>query len=179
MDAPLLTNRKLRNLTSISLRNLSFTPTSTPRKRGKTIDDDALPQTLQSPAKLVALREQRALEHSRSSEDLKALSREDATADALDGAAVEDGSPLKEKRGMLTGSGNLSAASPRRPELRRRRRSTLEWANATPQRRQERLENVTKERMMDVFFSLHIEGVEGWYVPPQETMFILEADGCG
>lgn len=51
-----------------------------------------------------------------------------------------------------------------RPAIKRlRRRSTLEWANATPQRRQERWENVTMERLADsVFFSLHVRGFEGW-----------------
>jgi len=42
-----------------------------------------------------------------------------------------------------------------------RRRSTLEWVNATPQRRQEKLENVTAERMADVFFTLHVDEVNG------------------
>jgi len=44
---------------------------------------------------------------------------------------------------------------------RLRRRSTLEWANASPQRRQEKLESVIEERLADVFFSLHVGGVEG------------------
>lgn len=52
--------------------------------------------------------------------------------------------------------------TPPRPQLRKmRRRSTLEWANATPQRRQERLERVTEERLADVFFSLHLREFEG------------------
>ncbi|KAI7602459.1 hypothetical protein KC319_g22096, partial [Hortaea werneckii] len=46
-------NRKLRNLTCLSIRNLSLTPTPTGRTRKKTIDDDAVPNTLTSPAKLV------------------------------------------------------------------------------------------------------------------------------
>jgi hypothetical protein len=57
----------------------------------------------------------------------------------------------------------MAVASPtKRPELSRmRRRSTIEWAMATPQKRQQRLEAVTKDRMADVFFSLHVKDVEG------------------
>jgi len=61
---------------------------------------------------------------------------------------------------------NGTPKRPKRPSMARmRRRSTLEWANATPQRRQEKLEGVTAERMADIFFSVHVEGVEGRYVP--------------
>lgn len=141
------------------MRNLSLDP-PTPgarRHRGKTIDDDALPQTLKSPAKMVAMREQRTLEHSRSSSDLKALA-ENGQSEAEDGRRAgggrEDGSPVK--------SNVTQRTPPRPPVMRMRRRSTLEWANATPMLRQEKLERVTAERMADVFFSLHVEGVEGW-----------------
>ncbi|KAK3697858.1 hypothetical protein LTR37_017249 [Vermiconidia calcicola] len=131
---------KLRNLTSLSLRNLSLEPNG--RQRRKTIvDDDAVPQTLKSPAKMVALREGRnmRLEHSRSSGDLRTVGEEENAA----------GSPTKNR------------AVKERPKIgRMRRRSTLEWNNATPQRRQERLERVTEERMMDVFYSLHVGGIE-------------------
>lgn len=150
-------NRKLRNLVSISLRNLNLTPTSPGRKRGKTIDDDALPNTLKSPAKLVALREQKALGMSRSSTDLRAVA-ENAVTEAED--ANTNGSPKggKEKRRQ-----SATVESPRRPEFRKlRRRSTLEWTQSSPQTRQKRLEKVTKERMADVFFSLHVQGIEGW-----------------
>lgn len=157
-DRPWLlpSNRKLRNLTSISLRNLSLdhSPSSpTSRRRGRTIvDDDALPNTLKSPAKIVALREQRqALEHSRSSEDLKALVEHGSVTDG-----EANGSPLKGRDGIA------GAKASARPVKRLRRRSTLEWVNATPQRRQEKLESVTGERMADCFFSLHVKGLEGW-----------------
>lgn len=158
-DRPWLlpSNRKLRNVVSISLRNLSLdhSPSSpTSRRRGRTIvDDDALPHTLKSPAKIVALREQRqALEHSRSSEDLKALAEHGSVTDG-----EVSGSPLKGRDGVVE-----SKSAARRPVKRLRRRSTLEWANATPQKRQERLESVTGERMADCFFSLHVKGLEGW-----------------
>ena len=151
-DGPYLlpSNRKLRNLISISLRNISLDhpTTSTPgRRRGKTIDDDAVPYNLKSPAKIVALREQAGkLEHSRSSSDLRSVKEDDGGA--VEDQAVGNGSPVKGKQ--------------RRPTARMRRRSTLEWVNATPQRRQERLERVTEERMVDAFFSLHVGGFEGW-----------------
>ena len=170
-DTHLPANRsKLRNLTSISLRNISLQiPTSpTARRRGKTIDDDALPHTLQSPAKLVALREREndraGLEHSRSSSDLRASSAIAETAIAEEevdgegvGGGVENGSPLKSKG---HGRGSNASSRPRMPG-RMRRRSTLEWAQSTPQRRQERLERALEERMVDCFFSVHVGGVEG------------------
>jgi len=82
-----------------------------------TIDDDALPNSLKSPAKLLAQREVKTLEHSRSSAEL-------------------------------------------RPSLAKlRRRSTMEWA-ASPHVRQKKLEDVAARRMADVFFSIHVEGVE-------------------
>ncbi|KAK4553947.1 hypothetical protein LTR86_009123 [Recurvomyces mirabilis] len=155
-------NRKVRNLLSISLRNLSLAPPSPLRRRGKTIDDDAVPQSLTSPAKLVALREQRTLEHSRSSSDLRGNSLKAVAEDALtfdqdrdDNALdVSNGSPKSKTRP------NGAPRTPQRPVLSKmRRRSTLEWANATPQRRQERLENVTSDRMADVFFSVHVDGI--------------------
>ncbi|KAK1808715.1 hypothetical protein LTR12_016919 [Friedmanniomyces endolithicus] len=168
------TNRKLRNLTSVSLRNLSLTPSSPRRVRGKTIDDDGLPGSLVSPAKLVALREQRGLEHSRSSQDLKAVrENEEAVQVEAEGAVTEhdgqgkgvlhDQAPLGNgsPQGKGTVNGQPKTPSQQRPPLSKmRRRSTLEWANATPQRRQEKLENVTAERMADIFFSIHVEGVD-------------------
>ncbi|EGP90551.1 uncharacterized protein MYCGRDRAFT_99101 [Zymoseptoria tritici IPO323] len=135
-------NHKLRNLLSISLRNLSLDPKLATRSRGKTIDDDALPQTLNSPAKLVALREQQTIGHSRSSTDLRADSAH----------ASPEGSERPK---------SMALTSPtKRPELgRTKRRSTMEWATATPQKRQQRLEAVTRGRMADVFFSLHVDGI--------------------
>ncbi|KAK5115844.1 hypothetical protein LTR85_009438 [Meristemomyces frigidus] len=161
-DRPWLlpTNRKLRNLVSISLRNLSLSTPLPSRARGKTIDDDAIPNNFKSPAKLVALREQKALGHSRSSSDLRGSLKkvsEDAVEDGdSEVPAHANGSPTKPKERV-----NGSPRTPQRPSMARmRRRSTLEWANATPQRRQEKLENVTAERMADVFFSVHVQGVE-------------------
>jgi UV radiation resistance-associated gene protein len=154
-DRPWLfpSNRKLRNFISISLRNISLDAPTTGRRRGKTIDDDAVPLFLQSPAKIVALREQRGLEHSRSSDDLRKVA-EDAEA----GSAVEDGAGS-----LIKGKGTVkSNITPTRPKFgRMRRRSTLEWVNATPQKRQERLERLAEERMVDCFFSLHVKGLEG------------------
>lgn len=164
-------NRKLRNIVSISLRNLSLIPHAQSRNRGKAADDEALPQTLQSPAKLVALREQKALGQSRSSTDLRAVA-EDALVDSVTEETVErgggtgSGSPVagkqqqqQQQRDRPKSMGN---GSPRRPDsLRPRRRSTLDWGNSTPQRRQERLEEATKERVADVFFSLHVQGIDG------------------
>ena len=150
---------------SISLRNLSLQPSPSSRARGKTIDDDAVPNTLKSPAKLVTLREQKALGYSRSSSDLRTVA-ENAVAES-DGeslAGSPHNTPTKAAAPTPTpkANGSPAARAPlQRPSARLRRRSTLEWINATPQRRQEKLQDVTAERMADVFFSLHVRGVEG------------------
>ena len=157
-DRPWLfpSNRKLRNVISISLRNISLDAPTTGRRRGKTIDDDAVPQFLQSPAKIVALREQRALEHSRSSDDLRKVAEEAEAGSAVEDVGKSDGSPVKGKAKVTT---NIT---PTRPKFgRMRRRSTLEWINATPQKRQERLERLAEERMVNCLFSLHVKGLEG------------------
>jgi hypothetical protein len=107
---------------------------------------------------MVAMREQRTLEHSRSSSDLKTLAEDGTKSESEEKRIAErvetNGSPSKSTVAQRT--------PPRPPAIRLRRRSTLEWANATPTRRQEKLESVTAERLADVFFSLHVEGVEGW-----------------
>lgn len=160
-DRPCLlpSNRKLRNLVSISIRNLSLDAPSTGRRRTKTIDDDAVPHSLKSPAKIVALREQRGLEHSRSSDDLRKVAEEAASSSAPeDNNGKGDGSPIKGKSKLVADS-----TTPRPKIGRMRRRSTLEWVNATPQRRQERLEKLAEERMVDVFFSLHVNGIDGTF----------------
>lgn len=61
---------------------------------------------------------------------------------------------------VLDGSKKSNGAStPTRPTAKKlRRRSTFDWANASPRVRQQRLEDVIAERMADVFFSLHVNG---------------------
>lgn len=138
--------RRLRNVQSISIRNISLAHAPAARRRTTTIDDDAVPHTLRSPAKMLALSETRALEHSRSSTDLRAAGEATAVP-----APETDGSPPKRK----------DRRTPPRPSVRMRRRSTLDWSSATPQGRQERLEAVAGQRMADVFFSLHVARVQG------------------
>jgi len=149
-------NRRLRNLHSISLRNLCLDVPKHSRQRTKTIDDDAVPDNLVSPAKRLALREQKALGHSRSSSDLRRVPEYSVSVDAenADRGAHTNGSPSKE---------NGAPTTPKRPPgPRLRRRSTLDWINASPQKRQEELENATADKLADVFFSLHVQGVAGW-----------------
>ncbi|WPH01975.1 Hypothetical protein R9X50_00482900 [Acrodontium crateriforme] len=152
-DRPFLLpyNRKLRNLVSISLRNLLLNSPSHSRQRGKTIDDDALPNSLKSPAKIVALREQKLLGHSRSSSDLQRVA-EHPSNDSIS----------KENDNLVDNNNEAQASrTPKRPPLPRpRRRNTLEWVNATPQSRQEKWESATAERLADIFFSLHVHGIE-------------------
>lgn len=115
-----------------------------------------MPDNLVSPAKRLALREQKVLGHSRSSSDLRRVPEDAISSGAKDsdGASDTNDSPKKKANGAPT--------TPKRPPMARlRRRSTLEWINASPQTRQEKLENVTAERLADVFFSLHVHGVEG------------------
>ena len=157
------TNRRLRNLLAVSLRNISLASASPVRRKDQAYDDDALPQTLTSPAKLLALQEQKALGHSRSSTDLRAVVEAAATDDERPQEATSaSGSPIATSKKGKENVSQTAQASPRRPQLRRpRRRSTLEWANATPQRRQEKLQATVTGRMADAFFSLHVQGVKG------------------
>ncbi|KAJ5120346.1 uncharacterized protein N7515_009734 [Penicillium bovifimosum] len=63
-------NRRLRHLQGISVRNLVVTPPPT-RARGKTIDDDDIPNTLRTSSKILSQTENRPLHSSRSFTDLK------------------------------------------------------------------------------------------------------------
>ena len=146
-------------MTSISLRNLTLNAPPSSRQRGKTIDDDAVPNNLVSPAKLVALREQNALGHSRSSSDLRRVP-EDASYSESEGVKDEQDKIKDTQKDPNKGNGALKIP-PRPSYAKLRRRSTLEWVNASPQSRQQKLEGVTAERMADVFFSLHVEDIDG------------------
>ncbi|OCK74919.1 UV radiation resistance-associated gene protein [Lepidopterella palustris CBS 459.81] len=131
-------NRKLRHLQGITIRNLTLV--SSPfRLRGKTIDDEAIPSSLKSPAKALAQRETKKLEHSRSSSDLRSS---DESARQANDSLQNDNYPPK----------------PLRPSFSKglQRRSTMDWSGASPLARQKKLEDVTGGRMADTFFSLHV-----------------------
>ncbi|USP78358.1 hypothetical protein yc1106_05632 [Curvularia clavata] len=132
-------NRKLRHLQGISIRNLTLTAGPS-KPRGKTIDDEAIPSTFKSPAKALALRESRGLTHSWSSSD---LTSPDDAGRRSNGGLREPKTPQKTTRPAY-GTGL-------------RRRSTMEWTNASPLTRQKKLEDITAVRMADTFFSLHVE----------------------
>ncbi|OJD13157.1 hypothetical protein AJ78_06360 [Emergomyces pasteurianus Ep9510] len=150
---PWFSNRKLRHLQGISVRNLVVRVPNNikndinynTRSRGRTIDDDNAPNALQSPAKQLAMHESRSLIHqSRSFTDLK---RGDEFPSA--GAATT----------------SFATASENERERRRdaqiiRRRSTLPWAGANPFIRQHRLEDIAGNRMADSWFSLHCAGID-------------------
>lgn len=136
-----LQNRKLRHLEGISLRNLTLSRPST-LSQGKTADDQALPTSLRTPTKSLALREKK-LEHSRSSNDLRT---------PPPGREKHDGS----QKGSETRNG-LNVRPPLPGKVRRR--STLNWTNATPEVRQKKLEDVARSKLADTWFSLHCEGV--------------------
>ncbi|KAF1983200.1 hypothetical protein K402DRAFT_423985 [Aulographum hederae CBS 113979] len=139
-------NRRLRHLHGITIRNLSLSETTT-RSHGKTIDDEALPYAKNSPAKILAHRESKKVEHSRSISDLRSITEAEAGRNAAAAAAVTSNAT----------SNATITASPRPPFRKLRRRSTLEWSGASPQARQKKLEDVTSSRMADVFYSLHVE----------------------
>lgn len=142
-----LQNRKLRHLQGITIRNLTLVQ-SPLRARGKTIDDEGLPSTLQTPAKALAHRETRKLEHTRSSAELRTINE----------------SALHESESAVENGVAAQPAAPRPTLARLRRRSTMEWANASPLARQKKLEDVAEGRMADTFFSLHVVGVGGQFV---------------
>jgi hypothetical protein len=104
------------------------TPPQT-RGRGKTIDDDDIPNALKSPAKIMSQNENRSIHPSRSFTDLKSRASQDNPGD-------------------------------KKPDMRQsRRRSTMFWNDPNPRTRQIRLEDITKNRMADSFFSIHCEGI--------------------
>ncbi|KAL8871301.1 MAG: hypothetical protein Q9174_002835 [Haloplaca sp. 1 TL-2023] len=134
-------NRKLRHLEGITLRNILLSRPNAPTQ-AKTNDDTSLPTTLRTPTKTLALRE-RKLEHSRSSSDLH------STLKARNAVENDDGEEAQRR-----------ALENIRPQIgRMRRRSTVNWTNATPQVRQKKLEDVTGTKLADTWFSLHCEGV--------------------
>ncbi len=121
------------------MRNLTLS-SPRPRCRGKTIDDESLPYALKTPAKILAQRETHKLEHSRSSNDLRS-------------------SPSKGGGGPEKDSSDSDAPTKLRPK-KLRRRSTLNWSNATPRVRQNKLEDVAREKLADTWFSLHCAGLD-------------------
>ncbi|KAK8232384.1 UV radiation resistance protein and autophagy-related subunit 14-domain-containing protein [Phyllosticta capitalensis] len=133
-------NRRIRHLHGITIRNLALAQPSS-RPRGKTIDDDAIPSTLKTPAKTLAQRESRKLEHARSSTDLRARDLHPIGESAANGQSGQD----------------ISLDAPVRPNISRlRRRSTMKWSGASPLERQKKLEDVAEGRMANIFFSLHV-----------------------
>ena len=123
------------------MRNLSLSKPTT-RARGKTIDDESIPTALKSPAKLLAQRESHKLEHSKSSNDL--------TLPTLQNGKQKE---VKEADGKALAESRPSIATVRR-------RSTLNWSNATPMVRQKKLEDATGACMADTWFSVHSSGIE-------------------
>ncbi|MCJ1401190.1 hypothetical protein MMC11_004402 [Xylographa trunciseda] len=136
------TNRKLRHLQGISLRNVTFDDPHSP-SRTEAIDDDALSTTYVTPQRLAALREDPGrIEHSKSSGDLKEASSKSA-------------GPIKHGINMVQTDG--SAAS--RPTVATmRRRSTYNWGSTTPDIRQKKLEDVIVDKLPETFVSIYPVG---------------------
>ncbi|MCJ1478826.1 hypothetical protein MMC13_007510 [Lambiella insularis] len=126
----LATNRKLRHVQGVSLRNISFEEAKG-RTRNETVDDASLPSTSNTPSRVLALRELRG--HFKSMTDIQTIPslNEDTNAAARPGQSV--------------------------PTLRRR--STHNWSNTTPDIRQKSLEDVVATRLPETFVSIHSVGV--------------------
>ncbi|KAF2426300.1 hypothetical protein EJ08DRAFT_377635 [Tothia fuscella] len=142
-------NRRLRHLQGISIRNISL---ATPqlRPRGASIDDEALPYSKKSPSKSLAVHTHKPLEHSRSQTNLRPIKESDSTTSLVN---------LKPGKENAIEDGEIT--TPPRPGLKSmRRRSTLEWIDASPHVRQKKLEDIFLSRMVDMFFSLHAHGLE-------------------
>lgn len=135
-------NRRLRHLRGITVRNISLD--AAPRRaRGKTIDDEALPFTLNSPTKLQAIFEHHHPGHSRSHSDLSALKDQfnqpfstDVVSQRLNGA-------------------------PKRPSMSKTRKSSFGWGALGSTQRQESLEDAVQKHVVDVFFTVHAVREEG------------------
>ncbi|CAL8574165.1 hypothetical protein XPA_000135 [Xanthoria parietina] len=142
-DRPWLlpSNRKIRHLEGISLRNLSLSRPSAQVQQSKTADDEALPTSLITPTKALSLRE-RKLEHSRSSNDLRTppKSRKILNSSNANDRLSTDAGKVRPVKGKI------------------RRRSTLDWTSAPPQVRQKKLEDAASSRLADTWFSLHCQG---------------------
>ncbi|KAL8752436.1 MAG: hypothetical protein Q9199_005747 [Rusavskia elegans] len=142
-DRPWLlpSNRKIRHLEGISLRNLSLSRPSAQVQKSKTADDEALPTSLVTPTKALSLREKK-LEYSRSSNDLRTPPTSRKILDSSNGndQLSTDEGKVRPMKGKI------------------RRRSTLNWTNAPPQVRQKKLEDAASSRLADTWFSLHCQG---------------------
>lgn len=129
----------MRHLHGITIRNLTLTDESS-RTRGHTTDDEAIPSTLTSPAKLNNPKYVSRLGHASSSLNLQEVG----------------------KAGTGPGDVTYHTKPPQRLlQGQLKRRITSEWSGASPPERQRKLEEVISMRMLDAFFSLHIANVEG------------------
>ena len=125
------------------MRNISFEKYEA--NTLEAIDDEALPSSYNTPAKLLAFRS--GLEHSKSAEDFKLDASRDATIRLLSSAEFEQEQV------------STTVAPKRPPYSQMRRRSTNHWGNITPDDRQKKLEDVAANKLAETFFSLHGVGI--------------------
>jgi hypothetical protein len=102
-----------------------------------------VPYNLKSPAKRLAQSESKGLQHSRSYSDLTLPGKELPTT------------PKK----AITSYEKKTKAEPRPGVGQLRRRSTLHWTGASPNLRQQKLEDVAAGRLADTWFSIHCKNV--------------------
>ena len=102
-----------------------------------------MPYNLKSPAKRLAQSESKGLQHSRSYSDL-----------TLHGKA-----PPTTPKKATTSHEKKAAAEPHPGVGQLRRRSTFHWTGASPNLRQQKLEDVAASRLADTWFSIHCKNL--------------------
>lgn len=122
---------KVRHLKGISLRNLNFSSLSEPSAQGQSLAESQCAPSRPTP----------------------------------NGSFTKDAKLSETVNGVkLMGEENGDASKLSAPPLVRsrttRRRSDLNWSNTTPMTRQHTLEDVSKERLADVWFNIDCHGLQ-------------------
>jgi len=135
----------LRHLQGITLRNLILVPAEKGAK-GKAFDDEALPFSLRSPAKLLAIKEQKAFGHSRSHSDPK----------------LNDKSSYGPSTALSQSTETTKLSSPQRPILGEiLRRSFKEPSPQGAKTRHDKLDDAIMRHTAELFFTLHVAELKG------------------
>lgn len=135
----------------IVIRNIATSAKDQNTVTTRSVDDNDIPETLNSPEKLLALDESE--EFTRRSHSSVDLRRNGFNSPGLERSRSPDQIPEPLKIDATRRS------RPRAKLLHPRRRSTLEWSHTSSQQRQTRLEQLAETRLVKVFFSLHVDDV--------------------
>jgi len=138
-------SRRLRHLQGITLRNLILVPAEKGTK-GRAFDDEALPFSLKSPAKLLAIKEHKAFGHSRSHSDIKLKDKSDYVPSAPSSQSTE----------------TAKLSSPQRPTLGKTpRKSFMEPSLQGAKTRRDKLDDAIVRHIAEIFFTLHVPELKG------------------